>query len=408
MKTRLVARGIKNIAIGLAFFVLGLSLMPRDASAAIAVPDFGAYFGGYGQSDGQMRSPRAVAVNPSNGNLYVTDYFNRRIVVFNSEGVWQFNFGSQGSGDGQLNLPTDIAISDDGQKVFVLDYFNNRIQIFNPDGIYQSQIPSTGGIGWPLALTLNSDSTRLAVLWRGVSPGNLNMVKIYDTSNNNELSSWNSASAMSSPFIVPTGIAYAPGDTTLLISDQDASIIRFFDVGGFAIPPYQMGSFGSGESQFTGISDIEISPDGSSILVTDSDNSRIQIFDLATKAFAGQIGTGASGSTYEEFDNPSGMAFSADGSKLYIVDGDNARIKVYNLQGSDPEEPNEPNEPNNPNAPDPQENTLGSPSTPKPPRTGSLLGASLITISLISIVFLLAQEIETKHLHKERSKSKFH
>lgn len=381
--------------------ILLLAVLPmasKRADAAALTPTYHSSFGSYGQQNGQMRNPRAVAANPANGYIYVTDYFNRRVAVFNSAGEWQFNFGTQGSGNGQLDLPTDIAISNDGSKVYVLDYFNNRVEIFNSNGVYQAQI-APSGLGYPLAITLNSDSTRLAVHWKGDSPDNLNLVKIYNTSNNLEVSSWSSASTITSPFIVPTGITYTPDDSSLLISDPDNSVVRFFSATGSPVAPSQMGSAGSGESQFVGVSDIVISPGGEHFLVTDSDNGRIQVFNLATQVFESQIGVGGEGSGDNQFDNPSGMTFSPDGSRLYIVDTDNARVKIYDI-----DYPSGDGGLTDGSGEGPDENTP----TPKPPKTGALLGAGLVSMSIIVLIILTAQQMGEKHLDKERVGKKFH
>lgn len=49
------------------------------------------------------------APNSSDG-LYVTDKDNHRIQVFNSAGVYQFQFGSDGEGNGEFDKPTGLAL----------------------------------------------------------------------------------------------------------------------------------------------------------------------------------------------------------------------------------------------------------------------------------------------------------
>jgi hypothetical protein len=46
-----------------------------------------------GAGAGQLNNPRGVAVDQSNGNLYVTDQGNRRVDVFNAAGVFEGAFG---------------------------------------------------------------------------------------------------------------------------------------------------------------------------------------------------------------------------------------------------------------------------------------------------------------------------
>jgi len=71
-------------------------------------------------------SPRGIAVN--NTHLYVSDYDNYRIVVFNLSGELIKTFGTKGNGDGQLNSVFGIALTSD--RLIVADYSNNRVQWF--------------------------------------------------------------------------------------------------------------------------------------------------------------------------------------------------------------------------------------------------------------------------------------
>jgi hypothetical protein len=57
--------------------------------------------GSWGTGGGQFRQPGGVAVD-SSGNIWVTS-FNSNVEVYNSSGVYQFQFGSAGSGNGQFN-----------------------------------------------------------------------------------------------------------------------------------------------------------------------------------------------------------------------------------------------------------------------------------------------------------------
>lgn len=75
-------------------------------------------------------------MDPS-GNVFVTDFGNRRIQKFKSTGIFTTKWGSQGSADGQFRYPYGIAvkpakISFLEERVFVADGHNHRIQVFKP------------------------------------------------------------------------------------------------------------------------------------------------------------------------------------------------------------------------------------------------------------------------------------
>ena len=76
--------------------------------------------------------PTDMAFAP-NGDIYLVDGVNNRVIVVNGEGRWKFAFGSEGSGKGQFKLPVGIDISDSG-TVFIADTGNHRIQAFDLNG----------------------------------------------------------------------------------------------------------------------------------------------------------------------------------------------------------------------------------------------------------------------------------
>jgi len=84
--------------------------------------------GSAGNDDGELKVADAVAVGPS-GRLFVADFENSRIEIFDTTGAWLGLFGGKGSAPGKFDRPTDIAIAPDG-SVYVVDFGNNRIQRF--------------------------------------------------------------------------------------------------------------------------------------------------------------------------------------------------------------------------------------------------------------------------------------
>lgn len=78
--------------------------------------------------------PRDAVVD-ADGNIYIADTGNKRVRVYNSEGVWQRDIGRGGSGPGQLDEPSGLAISADG-RLFVADTWNRRISVFMTNGTH--------------------------------------------------------------------------------------------------------------------------------------------------------------------------------------------------------------------------------------------------------------------------------
>lgn len=91
------------------------------------------YIGAKGRKPGELVGPLYLAQD-SLERIYVTDYGNRRVDVFDGEGNALFNFGGKQSGFKGLKGPTGIAIF--GDSVFVADDQKGCIYEFDKSGNY--------------------------------------------------------------------------------------------------------------------------------------------------------------------------------------------------------------------------------------------------------------------------------
>jgi 6-phosphogluconolactonase (cycloisomerase 2 family) len=93
-------------------------------------------------------NPADVAIDPSNGDIYVADgYGNRRIVVFDREGHFLRQWGQQGTkaqsdagvGGVFLMVVHCVVIGNDG-LVYVCDRNGDRVQVFDKMGTFKKNI----------------------------------------------------------------------------------------------------------------------------------------------------------------------------------------------------------------------------------------------------------------------------
>lgn len=104
-------------------------------------------WGSFGNGNGQFDYPDDIAID-SQDNVYVVDdydgaHYGNCVQKFTTEGAFVAKWGSLGSGDGQFNHAEGIAVDGQG-NVFVADLNNNRIVEYTANGIFISQWGSAG------------------------------------------------------------------------------------------------------------------------------------------------------------------------------------------------------------------------------------------------------------------------
>jgi DNA-binding beta-propeller fold protein YncE len=93
--------------------------------------------GGPGSELGQFSGPAGLNISPNTGRIYVTDQYNGRVQVFDSNANPLFAFGSTGSAPGQFKEAIGIEV-DEFENIYVADSQNSRVQVFDKDGKFLS------------------------------------------------------------------------------------------------------------------------------------------------------------------------------------------------------------------------------------------------------------------------------
>jgi uncharacterized repeat protein (TIGR01451 family) len=137
----------------------------------------GAFVGEMGV--GMLSSPFGVAVD-AGGSAFVADTGHDRIIRLDPGGTF-FDFGSTGSGDGQFNDPWDVAFDPNGD-LLVLDRVNNRVQRLTTGGTFISKFGTPGGGLGQLASPEGLDVDAAGNVYVADS-GNGRIVRYGDTAN---------------------------------------------------------------------------------------------------------------------------------------------------------------------------------------------------------------------------------
>lgn len=131
----------------------GNLLLSESAGDRLALLDskgkFIKYIGSKGRALGQMVGPQYLALD-SLERIFVTDYGNRRVDVFDKDGQGLFYFGTKTQGFSGLKGPTGIIIID--ERVFVADEMEDCIYEFDTSGNYIGLLTEKGSLNKPEAL----------------------------------------------------------------------------------------------------------------------------------------------------------------------------------------------------------------------------------------------------------------
>ena len=111
-------------------------------------------YGVCGADDGQLSSPRGVAVDARTGDVFIADSGNARIVRLDADGNLLGTWGEAGEGLDQFIEPADLVVEPDG-SVLVLDAMAQRLQRFTADGQFLASFGSDLTLYRPRGLAID-------------------------------------------------------------------------------------------------------------------------------------------------------------------------------------------------------------------------------------------------------------
>ena len=112
------------------------------------------YIGEKGRDVGQCVGPQYLAED-STGNIYVTDYGNSRVDVFDPEGNGLFYFGGKQEGFDGFKGPTGIAVI--GTNIYVADCVTGAVYQFDLSGNYVRDLVKKGTFRRPESMKVWTD-----------------------------------------------------------------------------------------------------------------------------------------------------------------------------------------------------------------------------------------------------------
>ncbi len=275
-----------------------------------------------------FRSPRGIVVDPAGTNLYVADRLSSRIrkIVIATGAVTTVAGNAAGSVDGTgwsgavagtatFGSPRGITVDPAGTNLYVCDGNNRRIRKI---------VIATGAV-----TTLTGNDVGAPA---GLADG----------------TGWTGAVAGTATFDTPEGITVDPAGNSLYVTDTGNHRIRKIVIATGAVTTLAGNGLGNadgtgwtgavpGTATFNAPAGITVDPAGTNLFVADSGNHRIRKIVIATGSVTtlagnglGSIdGTGWTGAVPGTglFHVPYALALDPAGTKLYVCDEGNRRIR---------------------------------------------------------------------------------
>lgn len=286
----------------------------------LSAPTFVWQVGGYGSGTGScchvLREPSGVVVDSS--EVYVSDWQNNRVMVFDTSGNYQRTWGSEGDAGGDFRKPWGIAVDSSG-KLYVQDTGNNRIQKLTPSGGFLDASDEDWGrsnLTDPRHVVTDSQGNVYVT-----NHGNNHVVKMDSYLNHSVAVLWGNLGSGNGQFNHPRGIAVDSLDNVYISDRLNHRIQKFDSAGNFL---FAWGTFGTGDGEFNEPAGIAINSAGN-VAVADRVNHRIQMFDPSGNFL---VKWGSLGSGNGQFALPEDVAFDSLGN-IYVADKNNHLVQKF-------------------------------------------------------------------------------
>jgi tripartite motif-containing protein 71 len=338
------------------------SELPVPEVPTITAPAYVSAFGSAGSGDGQFKVAADVAIDPTDGTIWVADDENNRIQHFDAAGSYLGKFASchdpgavevdskgdvyvacssgqqvkkfndngetlksiagYGSANGQVTSPLDLAVDSSG-NLWVADTGNDRLQKFDPTGAFVKAIP-LGGLANPWGI----DAAASGNVW--VAEAGHHRVSLYD-SEGELLERFGSQGTGEGQFQHPADVE-VDFRGYVWVADAVNDRVQIFDRGGEYLTEFGAHGTGPGQLDTDWWLRLAVGSDGD-VWVVDQGNSRVQKWRASGFAPTYAASYGSSGTGDGQFDLPGDVAIDPEGD-LWVLDTAHHRVQQLDSSGS--------------------------------------------------------------------------
>jgi DNA-binding beta-propeller fold protein YncE len=304
-----------SIFFGYKYFIQKQGLILPQAVTPIDTPPKHMFsiYGGF-EAEG-LNNPYDMA--QIDGEIYVSDTQNNRIVVFDTGGSMLRTFGEPGTEMDKLKMPYGIDGDDEG-NIYVADLQNGAIKIFDKKGKFRSFFRSADDFSAPTDLRIKDDKLYVADV-------GLAKVMMYDLKTNKHVKDFGVDKKGKGILNAPNGVAIDDEGNVYIANSSDLNIIKYDKDGKkLMVINGSDSKDGKGTSIFVQPRGIDIDSRGR-IFVVDMINSTAYGFDNEGKKL---FEFAMRGAEQDQITLPRGL-YVDENDFVYIADTGLGRIQVF-------------------------------------------------------------------------------
>lgn len=293
---------------------------------------------------GMLAQPRDVAIDDSNGDIWVADAWAQRFQRFSSTGASLGAWGERGPGGPfDMNYPRHIAVqpatATTPKRIWVVNERGHHLQVYNapttangsPTYVRQvgeigSDDTDNGHFRWPGDVEFGTfGTTPVAIITDRMASSVkvINAVTFQEIDmtpgDNDPDANFIPISSGGTAFDPASGLLYIAGGTSISVYDQAGTRVGRYSASGTA------------PGQFRDLADATIC--NNQLFVVDEAAAKVNVFRLDGAAIAAASYVTRWGATYGQnpfdFKGPAGIDCDAN-NRVYIADSGNDRIQVFN------------------------------------------------------------------------------
>jgi len=279
-------------------------------------------FGGAGVSI-SLNDVRHLDID-QNGFVYMADYSDNQVKIFDASGKFVRQFGKEGFGNGEFKGCNGLTLDAD-KNIYVTDYYNNRVQKFDQYGNFLMKFSlksrADGATNEPNGIHVDKNGTIY------VAVGRRGRIEVYNTSGQFIRDIGIDGLTNNGSLYIPFDVA-VDQNLNVYVVDAEDRLTKFNNSGAY-VAKVDGGGYGSANGQFWEPRGIDIGSDGK-IYVSEEWNHRVQIFN-ANLSYNSKFGSMGSGNS--QFDFPHGMALDKN-DNIYVADPRNNRVQKFTSTGN--------------------------------------------------------------------------